>query len=98
MSSLVAQWVKDLVLALLALRLLLWRRFKPWPKNFCMLQAWPTNKQTHTHTHKKKTKKNSAKPLFAGKMAQSWKRVEAKCEMGEKKAGQLGGWKERGKL
>ena len=34
-SSLVVQWVKDLAL------LLLWCRFDHWPRNFCMLWAWP---------------------------------------------------------
>ena len=33
-SSLVAQEVKDLVLLVLQLRLLLWCRFDPWPRNF----------------------------------------------------------------
>ena len=28
-------WLKDLVLSLL------WRRFNPWSRNFCMLWAWP---------------------------------------------------------
>ena len=32
-SSLVAQWVKDLVLSLL------WPRFDPWRGNFCMHQG-----------------------------------------------------------
>ena len=36
-----SQWVKDLVLSLLWLRLLLWCRFNPWPRNFHVLQAWP---------------------------------------------------------
>ena len=40
-SSLVAQWVKDLVLSLQQLGLLLWHRFDPWPRNFCMLWAQP---------------------------------------------------------
>ena len=36
-SSLVAQWVKDpVVTAVTQLRLLLWRRFDPWPWNFHM--------------------------------------------------------------
>ena len=35
------QWVKDLVLLLQWLGLLLWCRFDPWPRNFCMLRAWP---------------------------------------------------------
>ena len=37
-NSLLAQWVKDLVLSLL------WFRFDPWPRNFCTLQAWLKNK------------------------------------------------------
>ena len=40
-SSLVAQGIKDLVLSLLWLGYLLWRRFDPWPGNFFMLQGWP---------------------------------------------------------
>ena len=36
-----AQWVKDLALSLLRLRLLWWHRFDPWPGNFWMLWAWP---------------------------------------------------------
>ena len=36
----------DLVLSLLWLRMLLWRRFDPWPRNLCMSLAWLTkNKQ-----------------------------------------------------
>ena len=35
-SSLVAQWVKDLVLSLLRLRSLLWLKFDPCSGNFCM--------------------------------------------------------------
>ena len=31
-----AQWIKDMVLSLLWLRLLLWCMFNPWPQNFCM--------------------------------------------------------------
>ena len=36
-SSLAAQWLKDPALSLL------WRRFSPWPENFCMLQVLPPN-------------------------------------------------------
>ena len=38
-SSLVAQWVKDLVL------LLLQHGFHPWPEYVCMLRAWPKKKK-----------------------------------------------------
>ena len=38
-SSLVAQWVKDLVLSLQWPRVLLWLKFYPWPRNFHMPQA-----------------------------------------------------------
>ena len=56
-SSLVAQWVKDLVLSLQQLRSLLWCGFHPWPRNFCMLWVQP-KKQTNKQTNKqKKTKK-----------------------------------------
>ena len=34
-----AQWVKDPALSLMWLRSLLWSRFDPWPRNFCMPQA-----------------------------------------------------------
>ena len=36
-----AQWVKDLALSLQQLRLLLWHRFDPWPRNFDVPQVWP---------------------------------------------------------
>ena len=36
-SSPLAQQVKDLALSLQQLRLLLWHRFNPWSRNFCML-------------------------------------------------------------
>ena len=45
-SSLVAQWVKDLVLSLP------WLRFYHWPRNFLRPQVW-THTHTHTHTHGK---------------------------------------------
>ena len=38
------QWVKDPVLSLLWLWLLLWCKFHPWLRNFCMLQAAPIKK------------------------------------------------------
>ena len=34
---------EDPVLSLLWIRSLLWPRFNPWQRNFCMLQAWPKN-------------------------------------------------------
>ena len=40
-SSLAAQWVKDLALSLLWLKSLLWYRFNPWSRKFCMPWAWP---------------------------------------------------------
>ena len=40
-----AQWVRDLVLSLLWLRLLLWCEFDPWPGNFHMLQIGPKIKK-----------------------------------------------------
>ena len=43
-SSLVAQEVKDPVMSLPWLRLLLWHRFNPWPRNFCM----PKKRNPHT--------------------------------------------------
>lgn len=38
-SSLVAQWLKDPASSLLWLRLLLYHRFDPWTRNFCMPRA-----------------------------------------------------------
>ena len=35
-----AQQVKDPALSPLWLGSLLWRRFNPWPRKFCMPQAW----------------------------------------------------------
>ena len=48
-SSLVAQWVKDLVL------LLLQHGFHPWPEYVCMLRAWPKKKK-----ERKRKKKEGA--------------------------------------
>ena len=48
-SSLVARRVKDLALSLLWLGLLLWSRFKPWPRNLHMLQAQPIYIYIHIH-------------------------------------------------
>ena len=45
-SSLVVQWIKDLVLSLLWLRLLLWHRFNPWPRNFHMPWMHPKRKKS----------------------------------------------------
>ena len=39
------QWVKDPVLSLLWLGSLVWCGFGPWPRNFCVLQAWPKGKK-----------------------------------------------------
>ena len=43
-SSLVAQRVKDPALSRKQLRLLLWHRFDPWPRNFHMLWVHPEKK------------------------------------------------------
>ena len=52
-SSLVAQWVKDLVWSLPWLGSLWWCGFDPWPQNFSKLGARPkTNKQTNNQTNK----------------------------------------------
>ena len=37
--------VKNLVLSLQCLRLLLWRRFDPWPRNFHMPRGQPPQKE-----------------------------------------------------
>ena len=43
--SLVAQWVKDLALALLWPWSLLWHLFDSWPEKFCMIQVWQKKKK-----------------------------------------------------
>ena len=43
-SSLVVQWVRDLVLSLAQCGWLLWYKFDPWPGNFHMLWAQPEKK------------------------------------------------------
>ena len=43
-----AQQVKDPALSLQQLRLLLWRGFDPWPRNFCTLQDRPKKKNKTT--------------------------------------------------
>ena len=48
--SLVAQWVKDLVLSLQQLELLLWHGFNAWPQNCHMPHARGTAKQTKKPT------------------------------------------------
>ena len=53
LSSLVAQWVKGLVLSLLQLRSLLWQGFSSSPKDFQMLPWMPKKKKK-----KEKRKKN----------------------------------------
>ena len=49
-SSLVALWVRDLVLSLLWLELLLWRGFDPWPRNHCLQWVWPKTKKKKNKT------------------------------------------------
>ena len=44
-SSLVAQWSKDLVLSLLGIWSVLWYRFHPWHKDFCMVKVRPKKKK-----------------------------------------------------
>ena len=70
-SSLVAQWVRDLV-SLLWLGLLLWRRLDPWPWNFCMLQVRPKKLKSHRHMFSFCTKApvlSSALPCSEGFLA-----------------------------
>ena len=43
-----SQWVKDLALSLLWLRLPLWHRFDPWPPNFHRPRAQPKEKKNKT--------------------------------------------------
>ena len=60
-----AQWVKNPALSLQWLRLLLWHRFNPWPRNFCMPWTKPkkkTNKQT------KKKHQATTIPVFLRKL------------------------------
>ena len=46
-----AQWVKDLVVSPPPwLRLQLWRRFDPRPRNFCMLHAQPKKQKNKNKT------------------------------------------------
>ena len=45
-------------LSLLWLGSLLWRRFDPWSRNFCMVQAWP-NKETNKQRRKQNKKTQS---------------------------------------
>ena len=47
-SSLVAQWVKDLILSLQQLRSLLWCGLDPWPRNFSVPKV-----QCHHHHHQR---------------------------------------------
>ena len=47
-NPLEAQWVKDPALSLLWLWSLLWHRFDPWPRYFCMLQVGPEKKKINT--------------------------------------------------
>ena len=58
------QWIKDLTLSLLWLRLLLWRRFNPWPRNFHT--PWVQPKQANK---KKKVKRELTEweKIFANK-------------------------------
>ena len=42
-----AQWVKDPGLSLQQLRLLLWRSFDPWPRDFHMPQHGQKNKHAN---------------------------------------------------
>ena len=44
-SSLVAQWVKDLVLSWLWLKSRMWGRFKPSPGKNCSLEPWQKKKK-----------------------------------------------------
>ena len=43
-------------MSLLWLRSLLWCGFDPWPGNFCMLQAWPANKNRNKEIRKSITR------------------------------------------
>ena len=51
--------VKDPALSLQWLRSLLWFRFDPWPRNFCLPQVQPKNKKK-----KKKKKKKSERNVL----------------------------------
>lgn len=50
-----AQQVKDQALSLQWLRLLLWRGFDPWTRNFHMLWARPNTKQNKSTKKTRKT-------------------------------------------
>ena len=51
LNPLLTQQVKDLVMSLPWIWLLLWHRFDPWPRNFCVLACCEQSLHTHTHTH-----------------------------------------------
>ena len=56
-SSLVAQWVKDLMLSLQWFVPLLWHGFSPWPENFNKPWVQPKTKNKKPKNQKSKTKK-----------------------------------------
>ena len=62
-SSLVVQWVKYLVLSLQQLRLLLWYRSNPWPRNFHVLLAMAKKKKKKKNRTRVATN-NIAKAMF----------------------------------
>ena len=56
-----AQQVKDQALSLQWFRSLLWCRFDPWPRNFCMPRMPPKKKKKKKKKRKREKKKKKKK-------------------------------------
>ena len=82
------QWVKDLALSLLWLVSLLWLRFDPCLRNFCMPQVWQKKKQ-NKNVNRKKTKQNPKSELISTKnrlvVARSWENDVGEMDEGGQK-------------
>ena len=68
-----AQSVKTLVLSLWLIKSLLWHGFSPWPRNFCMLWAWPKRKKKKKERERERERevKDNSKNLVLS----SWRRI-----------------------
>ena len=62
-----AQQVENLALSLLWLRLLLWRRFNPWPRNFCMPRVQSKNKRVFIYQNVGAAKKKKKSYTYTSK-------------------------------
>ena len=58
-----AQWVKNPALTLQGLRLLLWHRFDPWPRNFYISSSAAKKKKKKTINNQVKKEKREAFPV-----------------------------------